>query len=457
MQDSFSLAPDGVSGDGRSLPLGVVHALWIAFAAAICVRSVVQPGQHTIYPILVAGTNRWWHDLPLHTFLSDLQDLYRYSPTFAILFTPLAKLPAWLGAGLWGLLNIGLLYAALRAMVRDLLPGDWPKRRKAAFFGLTLWGAAAGIWSAQSNAMVIALAVFACAAIVRQRWWRSAVLLGLAVFIKLWPIALVLLLVTFWPKRLGWRFAVVFVFLAILPFFTRPATAVVEQYREWYVSLTEFQEIRRWPGFRDAWTLWENLWPPVSAAGYHAVQLVAAALVWAWCIAQRRRLKSRVSRVECREAKESREPKIASRLSTLDSPLSTIDSRCLTGCFLTLVLSIWVAWQLLFGPGSEQLTYGILAPSAAWAVTAGFAEKRHRVWTLTTCLLAGLLGSGDAEKFFQTVFHRLNLPISAAVLLPLCVVSFLGWLLWTEKGIRTIKPSLSLWERGRGPSGSSQQ
>ncbi len=99
------------------------------------------------------------------------------------------------------------------------------------------------------------------------------------------------------------------------------------------------------------------------------------------------------------------------------------------GYFLTLLISAWVSWQLLFGPGSEQLTYGIIAPSAAWAVLVSFAEKRHRLWTTLTWLALALLACGDIERPL-TLLHP-----AATMLLPLCVVSFVFWLIYHERGI----------------------
>ncbi|MBN2579051.1 MAG: DUF2029 domain-containing protein [Pirellulales bacterium] len=421
----------------HSLPLGVVHGLWIAFAVAVCVKAIVQSSAetdaHSVFPILAAGSMRWWQDLPLHEYLPDLKDIYRYSPTFAILFTPLAVLPRWLGGCLWNLLSVGTLFTALTAMVRDLLPGDWPEGRRATFFGLALLVSASGIWSAQSNSLLIALVIFACSAIVRRRWWVAAVLLALPVYIKLWPLAIVLLLITFWPKELLGRFLAVAVVLALLPFLTRPPSVVLGQYCEWYVSLTGFQQQRCWTGYRDAWTIWENVWPPVSPIGYHVLQLATGAMVWVWCFVQWRRLG--VRNAESRRSKvEGRWSMVESHISILDPRPSTLDSRKTTGYFLTLVLSIWAAWQLLFGPGSEQLTYGILAPSAAWAVTVSFAAKRNRLWMLTTCILIGLLGSGDVEKTFEKLFLLLRLPWSYTILMPLSVASFAVWLLCAKKG-----------------------
>ena len=90
------------------------------FAVVVCARIVVDaathPGRHlghTVYPVLAEGSRLWWTEQPLHGYIKDLEDIYRYSPTFAILYTPLACLPDWLGACLWSLLSIGLFVAAM--------------------------------------------------------------------------------------------------------------------------------------------------------------------------------------------------------------------------------------------------------------------------------------------------------------------------------------------------------
>jgi hypothetical protein len=106
------------------------------------------------------------------------------------------------------------------------------------------------------------------------------------------------------------------------------------------------------------------------------------------------------------------------------------------------ILSIWVSWQLLFGPGSEQITYGIIAPSAAWAVMIAFGQRKfrprtigawtrllfHRGWTILAWLLLGLLGMGDIENPAAKIFP------AAKAFLPLGVLMFLAWLVIYESG-----------------------
>jgi hypothetical protein len=401
--------------------LKIAYLLWAIFAAVVCGRIAVQAFlhpemhlRHTVYPVLAEGSIRWWNDLPLHGRIESLGDIYRYSPTFAILFTPFARLPEWLGACLWGLLSIGLFVAAMRVAARELLPGQWTEDRQGVFLGLTLLGAMSGIWSGQSNAALIALVIFALSAIRRNRWWTASWLLALPVFIKLWPLAVVLLLAACWPKQLSWRFAVMAIAFALLPFVTRPPSTVIGQYQEWFSSLTHEQQ-NRWPGYRDAWTIWETAsnafgGSPVSPNAYRALQLLSAVAVLGWCLWQKRRI---------------------SKL----------------GHLFTAILSIWVSWQLLFGPGTEQITYGILAPSAAWAVMVAFEEKKnrdlnsrpplriyfHRGWTLFAWLTLGLFGMGDIEKPILKILS------AATTFLPLGVLMFLAWLIIHETGLPAVE------------------
>jgi hypothetical protein len=373
----------------RWLRLAII--LWIVLAAAVCVKSVVQKGEHSVYRIYAAGSRHWWADLPLHAKYPELPDIYRYSPTFAVMFTPFSLLPDWLGSCLWSVLSVAATFSALRVFVREILPGDWTAGREGVFLGLTAFGSMSGIWSGQINSLILAIVIFAAAAIKRRRWWTASFLLMLPVFIKLWPLAAALLLMACWPRQISWRFLIFAAAMAIAPFLTRPAGVVAGQYQQWYTSLVSEQAQERWPGYRDAWTIWENVWPPVSPRGYHALQLASSIPVLLWCLYRRRRTSS-------------------------------------TGRLLTAIISIWVSWQLVFGPGTEQLTYGLIAPSAAWAVITSFQEQRHRLWTALTWFVLVLCSCGEIETPLAGIHPAFHM------LLPLGVISFAAWLVWHEGG-----------------------
>jgi hypothetical protein len=403
-------------------------------AVAVCAKTAVYPHSRSVYPQFAASSHHWWADKSLYVnyWPTEHIDGYRYSPTFAVVFTPLAYLPAWLGVMIWDVASIILLVWALHVFARDVLPGDWPPKRESLFLMLALPGSAVGIWSAQSNAIVIATIMLALAAIVRQRWWWAATLLAAAVFIKVWPLAIVLLLLlVFWPRQLGWRFAVVCALLALVPFLTRPPSMVKWQYCEWYSTLTGPLLKNTWPGYRDAWTIWATLSPtgtrrtlasPSQRYAYMALQMIAAGGVLYWCWRQYRRLKIASSGVDIFVCPNSRVAQ--GRQECLPHP---VQKRAVSHLLL-LFLSIWVSWQLFFGPGSEQLTYGIIAPSASWAVIVSFDEKRARWLTVTAWAMLAMFASGDIEMRVRLVFP------AAKILLPLGVVLFTAWLLWHERG-----------------------
>jgi hypothetical protein len=84
---------------------------------------------------------------------------------------------------------------------------------------------------------------------------------------------------------------------------------------------------------------------------------------------------------------------------------------------------MWSAWQLLFGPGSERLTYLIIAPFAAWAMLTSFFERRN-LWLATAAFITMfLLGSGNAERVLIRWTH------TAVALEPMGVLLFAAWLL----------------------------
>jgi len=362
-------------------------ALWVVLAVAVSVKTIIEPSLHEVYTIFAAASRHWWADAPLYTFYEGM-DTYRYTPTFAIALSPLAMLPDRLGGILWNLLSIAVLVWAIRRFVREVLPGDWPPWREGLLLALVVVGSLRGIWSAQSNALVIALALLAAVAIKGRRWWAASFLLAVPVFIKLWPMALVLLLVACWPRQLIGRFSLVAAAGLLVPFFTRPAGVVCRQYTDYYFWLTGPLSQARCGGYRDAITIFEQARLDVGRESYLLVQLATAALVLAWCLWRRR----------------------------LDS----------TGRLLVSILSMWAAWQLLFGPGTERLTYGLIAPMSTWALLVSFAEKRLRLLSAAAWLLLSLFSMGAFERAMEPI-----VPFAPA-LLPAGVAVFIAWLVLHE-------------------------
>ncbi len=358
--------------------------LWISFAVALTVKAFVVPGSHTVYPIFVVGSERWIHDLPIHVQDPSVSDLFRYTPTFAVLFTPFAVLPPALGQALWGLFSVGGLFFSLYLAARKLLPGEWPLQRRLHFYSLSLVGSLSGLWSGQTNSLILAFAIFASVCVLEKRWTLAAVCLTLPIYVKLWPVALAMLLIAHRPKELAWRFALCMLVFAAIPFFTKPYGEVVLRYQEWIEFQHGLHQVR-WGGYRDFWTIWETLWPPVSSVGYMALQLISAFGVFLWCMRQKFR---------------------------------ALDEKEL----LVAILSMWTAWQLLFGPGTEQLTYCIIGPWAAWAVLQSWPHKLERIWTVAAWGVLSFFTCGEIERPFDLLMP------ATKTLAPLAVFAFVVWL-----------------------------
>ncbi len=411
------------------------HALnlWIILAVAVCLKSAVVGGDYSVYRMFAGGSRHWWADQSLYSSyaISENLDSFRYSPAFAVAFTPFCLLPDPYGAIAWSLLSIGLLVWAMRAMVRHVLPGDWPPNREALFLVLVLVGSIVGIWALQTNALVTALLCLALAAIVRRHWWAASWCLAVPVFIKLWPIALVMLLVVFWPRQLSWRFAVACVALLAIPFLTRPPDTVVWQYHQWYVDLVGPLQ-NRWPGYRDAWTVWEMLcswfggqadWSRESARlVFMAIQLATSAAVLGWCLWQ-----SRMLGVPRR-----------STVRVCGGDARVGDDMNGKRNLLMLIFAMWASWQLLFGPGTEQLTYSIIAPAASWAVLVSFAERRARWATIAAWAMLSLLPAGNVERPLVDLMGD-----AGKAALPLGVVFLVAWLVWHERQTGRVPFSLT--------------
>jgi hypothetical protein len=117
------------------------------------------------------------------SFPAEHHDLYKYSPSFALLFTPVAMLPDAAGLLLWNLLNvILLLYAVWK------LPG-LADSHKALVLLICLSELVKTTQNSQSNALMAALMILSFVLLEREHYLGASLLMVLSVFIKLFSIA----------------------------------------------------------------------------------------------------------------------------------------------------------------------------------------------------------------------------------------------------------------------------
>lgn len=421
-----------------------VLSCWLMMALALAVRTVVSPDRHTVFPVLAASSGRFWNDRPLYGNYKPL-DYFRYPPVFAVAVTPLASLGLRLGGILWAWLNLAIYGAGVYRMLRDLLPvRDWSEGRRAFFLLLALLGAVRGLWNGQSNALAVGLLLLGTAELACRRPWRAAFYLSGAIALKLTPMAVVLLLAGVFPRRLLLRVPAALAAIVVVPFLLGPPAMVWRHHEEWVCHLASSSS-ERWPGFRDAWTLYQaglqlvGLAPgplameePLASPWYRGVQLLAAGAALGWCLLRKLRCSSTTSLLEhLPEAERGRIKPLSvsatGRGGFLPSHLrETRRSYSSDPTVLLTTLAMGLGWLMLFGPAVESASFAFLGPVLSWAVVEPAGGLR-RMLAFISALLILVLGWSAVNGLLRPTFPAV---VSA---LPLGTCLFVGWLITARR------------------------
>lgn len=190
-------------------------------------------------------------------------DRFKYSPTFALLFSPLAVIPWPVALFLWGAINALVLFTAIEMLL--------PAGAAMLTLALLLLEVLRTTQNAQSNALVCGLIILAFIAVQRGQSWRAAAAVAAGTFIKIFPLAALSFALPRWRWRVIAACAVLGVAGIFLPLLVTPPSGLLMQYRSWLAVETmdagqhsiaggqlflSFMElVRHWSG-RD----WPN-WP----------------------------------------------------------------------------------------------------------------------------------------------------------------------------------------------------
>jgi glycosyl transferase family 87 len=157
---------------------------------------------------------------------ASADDLFKYSPTAALLFAPFALLPYVVALFLWELLNAGSVYLAIHRLL--------PPRLATMTLILAYPELLRGLQAISSNPLIAALMVFTFLEMERERRVRAALVAAIGTLIKIFPLAGLALAVFHDHKR---RFAFVFIavllVLVALPLLVTPPAALLAQYASW--------------------------------------------------------------------------------------------------------------------------------------------------------------------------------------------------------------------------------
>ena len=164
--------------------------------------------------------------------------IYAYPPFFALLWTPLAPLPALPRVVIWYLVVIGTIFASLRIcemLARRLFPGDWSQRELAAFriftFVLSLKFILAVLENQAYDSVAVVFILLGLLALISGRSLLGAASLATAAALKV--TALIFLPYLLFKRRFTAAsvFAAVLVLLSLLPDILLPPKA------QWHITV----------------------------------------------------------------------------------------------------------------------------------------------------------------------------------------------------------------------------
>ena len=155
-------------------------------------------------------------------------DLYKYSPTFALLMLPFAALPDLVGLALWNVLGSMALFVGIWR-----LPVAEERRRMAAAWFLVL-PMLQSLQNAQSNAHVAGLVLLAAAWLEAGGAALAALAIALGFFVKVYGVV-ALAIAVMYPERLkcGAWFALWLLGLGLLPLAIVSAPHLLWLYESW--------------------------------------------------------------------------------------------------------------------------------------------------------------------------------------------------------------------------------
>jgi hypothetical protein len=236
---------------------------------------------------------------------------------------------------------------------------------------------------------------------------QAALAIGLASYLKIYPVAIGLLLTVMAPRKFGAIFALSLALLGLSPFLFQHWPYVESQYALWtFYRLHEDRlQFSAAHAPLDLWFLLVRAGGlPISATAYRGLQVLTGALAALYVVAGRRKSWPR--------------------------------ERLLAGIF-----ALGCIWMTLLGPATEGLTYILVAPAVVLAFVQSFVRLRGRGETLAVTAATLLLLLAVAKN---SLFPRLNHSIWIHAVQPIGAICFLVFCcLWLFRD--------DAWEAGAKP------
>jgi len=225
----------------------VIFIIYMLSAIAACMAKIaldLTPRANTVSTVnnFIIFRNSFYHLVDHITLYgnhpAEQYDLYKYSPTFALLFAPFAILPLYMGVIVWGLFNAGMLFWAIRSLPID-------EHKKPFILWFILIELITSIQNTQVNPLIAAMFLFTFIAFEKKQLALAAFIVVLSAFIKVYGVlgaALFLL----YPGRLKF---VAYCMVWSMVLFAAPLICIsfdelMAQYRGWKETISNDHQTR---------------------------------------------------------------------------------------------------------------------------------------------------------------------------------------------------------------------
>ena len=221
-----------ISGNNRTL---LINVIWFLFPMLACIAEISR-GLGDINNFLIYK-QVFWHTIEQkHLYLSyplEYSDVNHYGPLFSVLIAPFALLPVYIGCFLWCLLNVGLLFYAIKQL---------PLPEKSILFILLIgvFELITSVHSVQFNPMLCGMILLSFTAIEKEKIWLGTFFIVVGTLIKIYSVVgLLFFLFTPHKKKFIYTGIVWAVVLVCLPMLISSPQFIIDSYIDWYEVLIE--------------------------------------------------------------------------------------------------------------------------------------------------------------------------------------------------------------------------
>lgn len=205
--------------------------LWLLLPVIAALMKIHKCNNFLIFKYVFWHT---WEQLPLfEPYPAEYGDTNHYGPFFSLVIAPFAVVPQWLGLLMWEVLLALSLYVAVRK-----LPLEWGKQ--VFIYWFCAHELLTALFMSQFNIAIAAIIVGAYVSIERGKDSTAAFLIMLGTFVKLYGIVG---LAFFFFSRHKLRFVLSLiawgVLFFVLPMLISSPGYILDQYKAWWVSLTD--------------------------------------------------------------------------------------------------------------------------------------------------------------------------------------------------------------------------